>query len=139
MKRVSPVDGLLLSLLGILAAGCAGGRGTLRVESDKYPVSMTEFLFAADGSVVRAKQSQVVGKLQDGWGQWTLLWTLIPLNRRDQDLSQLVNAAVEQAGGNAVVNFRMTCGEDPIWMISSLIPVIPTLARIHIDGDIVRL
>ena len=78
-----------------------------------------------------------MGQLSDAWTSWSMLWTLVPLSNRTRDISDLVNAEVEKANGNAVVNLSMKsaiCVSNVITVVGLL----PGCTDVEIAGDIIR-
>ncbi len=57
-----------------------------------------------------------------------------------KDISKEINAQVARAGGDAVINLRIStahCGSDFVPVLSWF-PVWPGCTNVHVEGDIVR-
>ena len=129
----------LLAPLLLSITACAGGRTNLRFDETAYPVSLSPTVLGRDGGVLLPKAREVVGQLEIETKAWGLLWAAVPLTP-NKDLSARINEQVERAGGEAVVNLRITsrqCGVNHAWVLST-VPLWPGCARIFVQGDIIR-
>ena len=129
----------VLFLFTILGVGCAGGRGSIRFENLDYPVSLSQALFDSNGNVVIPDESQRVGRFESEWNHWTILWTLVPLSSKERYITPELWTAIDKAGGNAVVNLKVYVSEHPLWVLTSLLPIIPTQAGVRVEADIVKI
>lgn len=122
-----------------LVGGCAGGRSNLRFDDTRYPVSLSPTVLGSDGVVLLPAGREVVGKLEIETKVYGLLWAAVPLTP-NKDLSTQVNEQIEQAGGQAVVNLRVTsrqCGLNSAWVLST-VPLWPGCSKVFVQGDIIR-
>ena len=131
---------LAAAMLGL--CGCtAGSRCLVTARSVPQPVSCTGCVFDADGQILAAQGSNVVRHIVLTKTHWSMIWTLVPLSRVEWDLSPALNAQLQGTSGDAVVNLTVkaaTC--DPVHgLVSALVPIIPSYARIKVEADVVRL
>lgn len=129
----------LIFLGALMAGGCAGGHSTLKFDETRYPVSLSPTVLGSDGQVLLPDGREVVGKLDLETKVYGMLWAAVPLTP-NKDISEKVNAAIEEAGGDAVVNLRVTsrqCGLNHAWVIST-VPLWPGCSRVFVQGDIIR-
>jgi hypothetical protein len=130
---------MLLFVATIAAGGCAGGRSNLRFEDTRYPISLSPTVLGSDGGLLLPAQREVVGKLEIETKVYGVMWAAVPLTP-NKDLSAKVNDAVARAGGQAVVNLRVTsrqCGLNHAWVIST-VPLWPGCSHVFVQGDIIR-
>lgn len=131
----------LLYLLALGFCGCAGGKCRVVTRSVQHPVSCTASVFDASGRLQTASTNQVVRRFALTRASWSMLWTSVALSQREWDISEALNRELELGSGNAVVNVTVKAsGCDFLhWYIGSLVGVVPTYARVKIEGDIVQL
>lgn len=128
-----------LLIATLVASGCAGGRANLRFEDTRYPISLSPTVIGSDGGVLLPAEREVVGKLEIETKVYGVLWSAVPLTP-NKDLSNKVNEAISSAGGQAVVNLRVTsrqCGLNHAWIIST-VPLWPGCSHVFVQGDIIR-
>jgi len=124
------------------AAGCGGARPHVTMNDCRYPVSLTSWLVDADGRPVSSSSFERVGSVSVRSRGWNIGWTIIPLG--DVDLSEEVNRQVEEAGGEAVVNFRVTSDTPafpdvlPGYFFVHWVPIWPGSVWVEGEGEIVR-
>ena len=128
------------SALAVVAAlnGCAGGRAVIHADGAGVPVSLSQSFFDASGNVVGPDRQETLEHFAISLSRWSVLWRIIPLNSRRIDLSADLDRRVAAASGDAVVNLTVTASEDPWWVFTVLVPLLPTHAGITVEGDIVR-
>jgi len=70
-----------------------------------------------------------------------MLWTAVPLNNRNWDISTNLNEMLQSTPGDAVVNVTVTAESCDLFdgFIADLIPLIPSYTRTTVQGDIVRI
>ena len=126
----------------ILQMGCGGSRSKVIFNSAKYPVSMTETVPDRDGSFLSNSEQEILGKFEDSGRAWSIFWTLVPLNC--VDFSEELNQQVSDAGGEAVVNTKVTAGFPffpdtfPGILYLHWLPIFPGSVHVDIQGDIIR-
>lgn len=136
MKRLA-AGGLFLLLL----SGCVGSRQEIRFATVAVPLSLSEQLLDASGQSVTGEQLETVGYLAASQRGWSLFWTLLSV--RDIDFSSTINQQVTTAGGEAVVNLKLTSQEGCTVSLNQipfavLLPIFPGCTDVAITGDIVR-
>ncbi|MFH0975323.1 MAG: hypothetical protein V1874_06035 [Spirochaetota bacterium] len=55
------------------------------------------------------------------------------------DLSEDLIKEMKNANGNAIVNLTIKAYNDWLWLLTSLIPILPNYVYVEIEGDVVRL
>lgn len=130
--------GLPWPLLALVAASCAGGRMLVVADRIEQPVSATDAVFGADGAVlsVRGGRLRVVHHFAHELRQWTLMWTLVALTKEVRDLSEVLAREIELHHGQGVVNLTVTGGIDPFWLLTSLVPILPSHFDVVVEGDV---
>lgn len=121
------------------ATGCAGARTNVVADDARYPISLSRAVRDEDGRLVESGRAVKVGALRHEKTAWGLLYSAISLTPRT-DISATVNQRVEAAGGDAVVNLRVSgseCATD--WFaILTFLPVWPGCTNVVVEGDVVR-
>jgi hypothetical protein len=133
----SLAGGVLLLLL----AGCVGSRQEIRFATAKVPLSLSPQLLDIRGQSVGSEQLEIVGQLAARQRGWSIFWTLLPL--RGIDFSDVINQQVTSAGGEAVVNLKLTSQEGCTLSLNqipfaALLPIFPGCTDVSISGEIVR-
>ena len=118
-----------LALVGLLflLTSCA----TLELSTLGYqkPVAMSSSLDGKDFTVVK----HFVRKLRAGW----LIYMLIPVGH--PDLAQVINQEVAAAGGDGVVNLKITTQYDAVdVVISVLVGGLYNTRSIIVEGDVIK-
>ncbi|MGA2137547.1 MAG: hypothetical protein ABSH14_01670 [Verrucomicrobiia bacterium] len=69
-----------------------------------------------------------------------MFYKLAPLGAKEWDISQELNAKIQQAGGNAAVNVTVHAegANMLVWYFAALVPIIPSYVDVTVQGDIVR-
>ncbi len=132
----------LALIIIVLLMGCAGARPKLAFDGAHYPLSMSQYLLDASGRVVEPKELRALGPfVYEGTG-WAIGYTQIPLNKLD--LSQSVNAAVEELGGEAIIQVQVTAMKSPCLTANTIafglnmIPLYPGCSKVMVSGLIVE-
>lgn len=123
-----------LPLVGSL--GCAGARSHVVAPESQYPVSMSDGVRDADGSLLADKEKKVVGGFQGDYMAWGWLWSAVSFTG-DHDISGEINEQVKQAGGDAIVNLAVR-SEPCLWNTFTLIGVVPDCAYVRVRGHIIK-
>lgn len=126
-------------LIASFSLGCAGGRTNLKFEQTTYPVSLSPTVLGSDGEILMPEEREVVGKVEIETKAWGLFWASVPL-KPNNDVSDKMNEQVSAAGGQAVVNLRVTsrqCGLNHAWILST-VPLWPGCSKVFVQGDIIR-
>lgn len=118
------------------ATGCAGARSHVIAPESQYPISMSDGVRDADGSLLLDKQKRVVGGFQGDYMAWGWLWSLVSFTG-DHDISDEINEQVKQAGGDAIVNLAVR-SEPCLWNVFTLIGVVPDCAYVRVRGHIIK-
>ena len=130
-------------LLTVVLVGCTGARTEVRFEKTRYPISMSAWVPDETGRPLGPDDLEVLGKLELKARRWSLVYRSVPLGG-PIDLSEDINAAIEEAGGEAVVNLDVQSGLPffpdllPGGFLLHWLPVWPGSVIGTIDGDIVR-
>jgi hypothetical protein len=125
----------------LLLTGGAGGRCLVTARKIEPPVSFTACVLDSEGQVRTATPNEVVDHFVLTKQSWSMFYKLIPLGRVEWDVSQDLNAKIQQASGNAAVNVtvRAKGGNPLLWYFGALVPIIPAFVDVTVEGDIVRL
>jgi hypothetical protein len=125
----------------LLLCGCAGSRCQLAVHSVNAPISCTPCVLNASGQIHQVRPNEIVKHFELTKSNWSMLWTIVPLNHRQWDPSPEINAKLQAAGGNAVANVTVhAAGSDFLdWYIAALVGVLPSYVTVTVQGDIVRI
>ncbi len=132
-------------VLGSLVAACAlsgciaGGRTTVQFDDTEYPVSLSPTVYGSDGEILDPAARQKVGSLKVDRRAWSLVWGAVP-TRKFTDLSDEVNAQIDAAEGQAVVNLKIMARQcvGNYVIPFTLLPFYPGCVKLKIRGDIIR-
>lgn len=132
---------LIFILCAVLLSGCAGARCRVTMHSVQPPVSCTPCVFDASGKICTAKTQEIVRHIKFSKYNWSMLWTSIPLNKRDWDISPEINEDLQETPGNAVVNVTVRAQGCNFlyWYFAALVPIIPSYEKVTVEGDIVKI
>lgn len=70
--------------------------------------------------------------------QWSMLWSMLPLNGREFDLSEALTEEIRAAGGEAIVNLEVTLHVNLLRDMIGWTAVVPTAMTATVRGDVVR-
>jgi hypothetical protein len=129
----------MLFVTAVCSIGCAGARTSIVANDASYPISLSRGLRDAGGDLVPEERRKIVGTFHDDRTAWGMLYSGVKLTPTE-DISNEINAQIAQAGGDAVINLRVStaqCGTDYVPVLS-WIPIWPGCTNVHIRGDIVR-
>ena len=124
----------------MLLTGCAGGHCYVTARSVPQPVSCTPYVFDASGNIRQVQPREIVKHVVLKKNSWSMLWKTVPLNGRKWDISNDLNARLQQTSGNAIVNVTVTARGCNFlqWYMAALIPIIPSYVNVTVQGDIAR-
>lgn len=120
------------------ALGCAGVGSEVYASSAKYPVSLSPAVPDDSGHVLlEGRELEKVGTLSETYWRWSILYDSI---EGEVDVSEDVNRAVQEHGGEAVVNLSVTSTECFLdwFVVLTWLPFWPTCAVVSVEGDVVR-
>ena len=134
---------ILCAGLLLVVTGCTGAHTGVTFDRARYPISLTAWIPDEAGVAVKGDELVRVGRLEVEGRRWSLLYTTVSLGE-PIDLSDALNAAVEAAGGKAVINLDVQAAL-PFWpdllpggFMLHWAPVWPGSVLVRVDGDIVR-
>ena len=125
----------MMLALALTVAGC-GARSYIEASQTRYPVSMSSAVRAPDGTVLTSSQLRKVGTFALAYKKCNMLWTLIPLIFRTENISEDVDEQVARVHGEAIINLSVESSAT-IWNVMTLFGVLPDCGNVRIDGDIV--
>lgn len=136
---------LIIFMALFIMASCSGGKGKVRMDSLKYPVSNTAFLYGEQYEVLhRGAELEVVGKFRQVTRLWSTLWGYLKISGT-KEVGDSINVKVARARGEGVVNLSVrssSCGLNDFyqytWNILNIIPIMPGCVKVTLKGDIVR-
>ncbi|MCB0221238.1 MAG: hypothetical protein KDH09_16180 [Chrysiogenetes bacterium] len=142
MNRHNVILLATLALAALTGTGCSGSKYSMRLQSLRYPASMSGYLYDEDERMLSEKDMEVIGEFNEKTRLWAMAWGLATLNGEssDQELAELINAAVEKRGGEGVIDLGFsseTCGINFAPAIS-ILPLWPGCTSIQASGTIVR-
>ena len=129
----------LIVLLVAFLAGCAGGRGTVRFDSVKYPVSMSGYVYGPKQQALSPKSLKVVGEFSHSMRMWGVLFSLVPITG-SVDVSDAINDAIAEHRGDGVINLKIRSEGCAVnyFPALSLMPIWPGCADVTIEGQVVK-
>ena len=126
-------------ILVVFSLGCAG-RAIFGLAAEgelQGPVSLTGVVLAPDGHPLQFGDGlERIALFEERRRFWGLF--MIGLNSSDWDVTDVVNAALEDSGGEAIVNLDVEAKGCPYIALATLIPIIPSYVELTIRGDIAR-
>ena len=145
MKRIS-ISFVILILVMLLPAQCAGGGGVVRLQNAEYPVSMSPYIWGpGEESLSIGNGLERARRLYIHDSFWGIMWTKVSLSD-DSGITAEMNEKVKEAGGVGVVNFSIIgreCAANGSWTMGfiflSWLPIFPGCTDVFIQGDIVKL
>ncbi|MCA9589896.1 MAG: hypothetical protein KC657_31545 [Myxococcales bacterium] len=123
----------------LCASGCAGARTNVVAPNAAYPISMSQGVRDADGRLVARDRLTKLASLESRATAWSMLYSYVPLTP-ETDISDVVNAQVKAAGGDAVLNLRVMAGNCATqWFFGlNVLPFWPGCLNVRVEGDIVK-
>jgi hypothetical protein len=97
----------ILTVSFLTFQGCTNYEATLSVEETEFPISMTEYLYSEDLNEIGENGYRVVGKFKFTRYMTGLFHGKLPLTKTSFELSDDINEAIRDKGGNAMVNFKI--------------------------------
>lgn len=135
LSRVAQLAALLLPL----SLGCAG-TVDIRLHAQgplEGPVSLTGTVLAADGRALALDEG--LTKIADFERRRRFPSVLLmPLGTPAWDLTEAANAALSEAGGDALVNVEVEAVACPYIGLAAVLPIIPAYVEVILTGDIVK-
>lgn len=125
-----------LALVPMLLATACGARSYITAEDARFPVSMSSAVQGPDGSVLTGDDLETVGSFKLDYKKCNMLWTLIPLVFRTEDISEDIDEQVRRARGEAVINLTVQSSAT-VWNVFTLFGVLPDCSNVRIRGQIV--
>ncbi len=136
------IRALLLALTPLLLlSSCTGTRSWVDAPNANYPVSFSPSVRDSNGDIVSDEQLQKLGTFTHEHKSRHMLFGLIPLSKRHNDLSDEINEQVSKLNGQAIVNLKVQDFEGA-WNMFGTMPFMgipPIVNVVKIRGDIVRL
>lgn len=131
---------LIISLLFLFLLNCSGSRIGIKLEKAEVPVSMSAFLYDADGRVLaKNKDLKVLGQFEYEKRFWGILWSQVKISD-DTDVSEAINAQVKAKGGEGLINLLVESDYCAISVIPflGLLPIWPGCTKAKFQGEIVK-
>jgi hypothetical protein len=125
----------VLVVFALLATAC-GARSYISAGDSTFPVSMSSAVQGPDGTVLVGSDLQTVGAFRLDYKKCNMLWTLIPLFFRTEDISDEIDEQVRRAHGEAVINLTVQSSAT-VWNVLTLFGVLPDCSNVRIRGEIV--
>jgi hypothetical protein len=124
---------------GLVGCMAGGGHHAVGAPHARYPVSMSRTVRDARGQILKTTEQQVVGQYEESYTGWSFIWGLVSVGG-EKDASESINGQVQQATGDAVVNFAVESRGCAASFLSILgwLPFVPTCHGMKLTGDIVR-
>lgn len=98
---------LFILMVTLVASGCHSFKHTAEVKDNKYPISLTPYLYSETLSELGTENYAVVESFKITKRVWSIGVGRFPLTPSHFDLTDDLNKIVEQHGGNAIVNLNM--------------------------------
>lgn len=128
-----------LYIFGCFASSCAGVKSTVMAPKINEPVSYTRSVFDKEGSILHANEQIIVKSFTLKKSFWAMFYRQISLTNPKWDISQELKKQIDEAKGNAIVNLRIKLvGNYGYWYLSSLVPIIPDVQKVIVEGDVAR-
>jgi hypothetical protein len=139
MKRHYIITSVTAVTLNLCACVGSGGKGAIRFDGLKYPVSLSPYLENDDGKSVGTVDMDKVGNLRLAFNTWGIFYSLIPLSGT-LDISDAINAQIASSHGEGVASLKVVVDE---CLLNSLFPLNmlpfwPGCANVEVSGVIVK-
>jgi len=121
---------------GSLLTSCAGAKCTVSASKIDQPVSFTPCVFNHQGTIIKAKPEQILKHFKIKKSFWAMLYRSINLTSKSWDISELLSSQMAEVQGNAIVNLTIKLRGEGYWYLSCLVPVIPDVHTVLIEGDV---
>ena len=133
----------LIILLIIMTAlvGCVGARPKVRLDSAKYPVSMSGVILDRNGQPLYPNEQIAVGRFKAEKTGYAMGYSFLQL--APMDFSEELNNQVSSVNGEAVVNLEVKkifslCRILHVIQITQILPFFLGCSKVHVEGDIIR-
>jgi hypothetical protein len=138
MRAMRPVLFAVMCCALVCSSGCLSLSSTALHGSDlRYPVSMSKSVVDAAGQIQVPKAAEKVAHFTRDWSHWGWFYGFVSLSSH-VDLSAMLNEEIEKAGGDGIVNLKVTAeGSGLSWFISLLI-IIPERVDVTVEGDVYK-
>ncbi len=126
-----------IMLLPFLLCACAGADTKVCFDSSEYPVSMSSYVPAHNGTHITWPRLKEVGNFSAEGRGYGILYSWLPLN--DLDFSDELNAQIKEAGGHAVIELTVQA-TNSLWNFCprQWVPLYPGNVHVLVKGKIVR-
>ncbi|MDX2168137.1 MAG: hypothetical protein SF182_13770 [Deltaproteobacteria bacterium] len=122
----------------LLLAGC-GGNFQIIAPTVREPVAASNVLFGPDLQPLRVPEElEVVGHFTRSERQWNMFWNILPLTPRAHDLSDYFSEQIRLNNGEAITGLTVTAHTTILSNMLGIVPLIPTVVRAEVSGDVVR-
>ncbi len=127
----------LLGVLLMLCVGCAGHDSYLHAKGElNGPISLTPAVYDGDGRLLSLSHGlREVAPFKAKQRRWSLMRVF---HGASWDITNLVNRRLEETGGDAVVDLKVTVRTAPWQGIAMFLVVLPTYFDVYLDGKIVE-
>ena len=143
MRIVKAAYCILISGYILVASGCVGGRAVFTAPSVEKPVSYTDAVPASNGKFLSVSDRElvVVGSFETTVFKASTFLSYAPLWSRRKDLSEYLNAQLEEYGGDAIVHLKFETRPSYVGYITSLFGIgiiLPGWNVTRLTGDVVK-
>ena len=132
---------IIILSLSVFVLRCAGASSFVRFEDVQYPVSLSAFLYDAEGQPVYPGQRlEKVGTIEYEKTIWASGYGHVEFSYYT-DPGGIINEQVQGAQGDGVINLVIATEPCALnaFLVFSFIPFWPGCASVSISGDIVKL
>lgn len=128
-----------LFIFGLFASSCAGVKSTVMAPKITEPVSYTGCVFDKEGRILHANEQTIVKSFMLKKSFWAMFYRQISLTNPKWDISEDLKKQIDEVDGNAIVNLRVKLvGNYGYWYLSALVPIIPDVQKVIVEGDVAR-
>jgi hypothetical protein len=121
--------------------GCGGGKFLITAQDVDKPVSASRAILDPEGNILTCPEHlEAIHHFNFSKSLNTMFWTNLAFNPKVQDISEPLNAELNQHNGDAVCNLMIRVSDRYCFQnIFGIIPIVPTGAQANIEGDVVIL
>ena len=137
MSRRRSLTGLLL--VASVGLGCAGAGVDVTAKGDLAgPIGLTGTVFDSEGRSLEIGEGlEKIGDFEVS-KRFRAILIFIAFDGREWDITEIANAALDESGGDAIVNIVARVEGAPHLAIATVLPIIPSYIDVSLRGDIVR-